>query len=329
MKKIKQHYNKIIVGIILLIAIILRFLPMFWRRDFWYDEAFTGIITRMSWSDMWWMIFHDVHPPLYYYLLKPWASLFHYSAFGFRSFSVLFGVFGIVSIYYISKKLFSQKVALISAFLMTVSPFAIQYSQEARMYALFGFLSLWLTYFFISALQKNNWRDWLAWGAVGILFLYTHYLALFTFFIFYLTALSYKLFFNKEKFLTEKSATEMIKLFFKNIFINKKFISAVALIGFFFVLWLPTLKQHMSRKGLGWVPVVYVSEIPSTLQFFFYGHQPGKILEPIPNEFRNLNFSLSQEKAGNLFDGSSLGLLCHFFNCFNVIMQKIYLSTSL
>ena len=310
MNKIKKYYNQIFLGITLLIAIILRFSPMFWQRDFWYDEAFTGIITRMSWSKMWWMIFHDVHPPLYYYLLKPWAGLFHYSVFGLRSFSVLFGVLSIISIYWIGKKLFSERIGLISAFLMTISPFAIQYSQEARMYSLFGFLSLWLVYFFIQALQKNDWKNWLAWGVLGVLFLYTHYLALFTFVIFYLTALGYQLFFQKKKNIQDKdSFSAWIKLIFKNVFINKKFVVAVGIIGLFFVLWLPALKQHMSREGLGWVPVVYLSEIPSTLQFFFYGHQPGKILEPIPNEFRNIHFSLSHEQAGNLFDGASLGLL--------------------
>ncbi len=310
MNKIKKYYSQIFLGVTMLIALLLRFSPMFWQRDFWYDEAFTGIITRMSWSEMWWMIFHDVHPPLYYYLLKPWASLFHYSVFGFRSFSVLFGVLSIISIYWIGKKLFSERVGLISAFLMTISPFAIQYSQEARMYSLFGFLSLWLVYFFIQALQKNDWKNWLAWGMIGVLFFYTHYLALFTFVIFYLTALGYQLFFqNKKLFQRKLFFITQIKIFFQGIFIGKKFIIAVSLIGLFFILWLPALKQHMSREGLGWVPVVYLSEIPPTLQFFFYGHQPGKILEPIPNEFRNIYFSLSHEQAGNLFDGASLGLV--------------------
>ncbi len=309
MNNIKKYYSHIFLGGSILIATLLRFSPMFWQRDFWYDEAFTGIITRMSWSKMWWMIFHDVHPPLYYYLLKPWAGLFYYSVFGFRSFSAIFGILSILSIYWIGKKLFSQRIGLIASFLMTISPFAIQYSQEARMYALFGFLSLWLTYFFIQALRKNDWKNWLAWGGIGVLFLYTHYLSLFTFVIFYLTALVYQLFLRDDKFIKSDSNLTRIKLFFKNLFIGKKFVVAVAIIGLFFILWIPALKQHMSREGLGWVPVVYLSEIPSTLQFFFYGHQPGKILEPIPNEFRSVNFSLSHEQPGNLFDGASLGLL--------------------
>lgn len=305
MSKIFNKYkNKWMFAGVMLLALVLRFSRMFWQRDFWYDEAFTGIITRMSWTDMWWMIFHDVHPPLYYYLLKPWAGLFHYSLFSFRSFSALFGMLSVASVYWIGKKLFSTRAGLIATFLITISPFAIQYSQEARMYALFGFISLWLTYFFIRALQKNRWRDWLVWGIIGVLFLYTHYLALFTFVIFYLVALGYQFIF-KPKHESKISVPSIISKFF----IGKKFIGAVAIIVVAFILWLPALKQHLSREGLGWVPVVYVSEIPQTIQFFFYGHQPGKILEPIPNEFRNLKFSLSKEWAGNLFDGASLGLI--------------------
>ena len=396
-KKDTQNYSNIILFVIFILATILRFSPIFWRRDFWYDEAFTGIITRMSWSEMWWMIFHDVHPPLYYYLLKPWAALFNYSAFGFRSFSVLFGLLSIWSIYYIGKKIFNEKVGLTGAFLMTISPFAVQYSQEARMYALFGFISLWLTYFFIKALRGNNWRYWIIWGILGVLFLYTHYLALFTFVIFYLVALGYQFMFagtppqlpftkEGEKNAFKKRAEESVSLtkekkgvalltekqrrntnnskdgfLFKDengvlippfekggtggifgkrvqlLFINKKFIGAVAIIVVAFILWLPALKQHLSREGLGWVPVVYVSETPRTMQFFLYGHQPGKILEPIPNEFRNLNFTLSNEQPGNLFDGASLGLIFLLIIFFGILKlwrenkyrQEIFILTGL
>jgi uncharacterized membrane protein len=210
----------------------------------------------------------------------------------------------ILSVYWIGKKIFSNKVGLLSALLMTVSPFAVQYSQEARMYALFGFISLWLTYFFIKALETNRWKYWFGWGVIGVAFLYTHYLALFTFVVFYLIALIYQFLFLKAK-----DDKMFIKKSWQKIFISGKFLGATGIIVIAFVLWLPALKQHLSREGLGWVPVVYFSEIPQTLQFFFYGHQPGKILEPIPNQFNNLKVSLSQEGAGNLFDGASLGLV--------------------
>ncbi len=300
--KIKQNKDSIFLAGILILALILRFSKMLWQRDFWYDEAFTGIITRMSWPEMWWMIFHDVHPPFYYYILKLWASMFDYSLFGLRSFSILMGMASVWSIYWIGKKLFSERVGLVSSFFMAVSPFAVQYSQEARMYALFGFISLWLTYFFIKSLQTNFWRYWLSWGGVGVVFLYTHYLALFTFIIFYLTAFGYKI-------MTRKKHEGVINSITKAIYIDKKFIVAVGIIIVAFVIWLPAFKEHRSREGLGWVPVVYISEIPQTLQFFLYGHQPGKILNPIPNNFNSINLSLSKEDSGNLFDGSSLGLV--------------------
>jgi len=308
MKKDKTKYSQVYLVLILVGATIVRFSKMFWQRDFWYDESFTGIITRMSWQDMRRMIFYDVHPPLYYYLLKPWASLFNYSVFGFRSFSAIFGILSIISIYWVGKKIFNEKIGLLSAFLMTISPFAILYSQEARMYSLFGFIIIWMFYFFVKALQTNRWFYWLMWSISSVLFLYTHYLSLFTFIVFYLAALVYKILW-KRKNVNSKKGLKFCKIFFQNIFIDKKFIGAVIVIGIFFLVWLPVFKQHISRKGLGWVPIVYIDEIPTTLQFFFYGHQPGKTSEPIPNEFRNVKFSISQERAGNLFNGTSLGLI--------------------
>ncbi len=300
-KKILKYYGGIGLGVIVTVGVILRFSKILCLRDFWYDEAFTGIITRMSWPEMQSMIFRDVHPPLYYWLLKSWASFVGYSGVSLRLFSLFIGLLSIVSVYYVGKKIFNKKVGLLSAFIMAISPFAIQYSQEARMYSLFAFITIWLVYFFIKALQTDMLVYWLAWGFVGGLFFYTHYLSLFFFPIFYLVAVWYK-------FSELKKEQDIFQEIFRSFSINYKFWLGVGIIAIFFITWLPALKQHLSREGLGWVPVAYFGDLPRTMQVFFYGHQPGKILQAIPNEFKQLPFSLSKEASGKLFANNSLGL---------------------
>ena len=186
------------LGIIFLVALALRFSPILWNRDYWYDEAFTGILLKSSWSQMNQMIFADVHPPLYYWLAKPVAALFGYSPLGIRFFSVLAGLGGLLSIFWIGWKMFSARTGLLAALLLAFSPFAIQYSQEARMYSLFGLLFLWAIWFFYRALEKNRWGDWLGWGIFSGLAFLTHYLSLFFFVLFYFTFVFWRIIFDRK-----------------------------------------------------------------------------------------------------------------------------------
>ena len=66
----------VFIALIVVVAVWLRFSPIIWERDMWYDEAFTGILLKAPFGEMNQMIFDDVHPPLYYWLAKPWSAMF-------------------------------------------------------------------------------------------------------------------------------------------------------------------------------------------------------------------------------------------------------------
>ena len=42
---------------------------------FWYDESFSVLVARLPWAGLWDATVHDVHPPLYYAVLKIWLWL--------------------------------------------------------------------------------------------------------------------------------------------------------------------------------------------------------------------------------------------------------------
>jgi uncharacterized membrane protein len=130
MGKTKILFDKYAIYLILAIAATLRFLNIS-RRDFWYDEAFTGVAVKEKFWGMIDMIIKDVHPPLYYTGVKIFSSFFNYSVFGIRLYSAIFGVLGIFAVYLFAKNLFGKKAALWASAVMAISPFAIQYSQEA------------------------------------------------------------------------------------------------------------------------------------------------------------------------------------------------------
>ncbi|MCK5081026.1 MAG: glycosyltransferase family 39 protein [Candidatus Moranbacteria bacterium] len=280
----KKTIIGLFITVIILTGLVLRLGPVLEQRDYWYDEAFTGILLRQPWGEMNQMIFDDVHPPLYYWLVKPWASVFGYTSFGIRSFSTFMGILTIFSVYWIGKRMFNERSGLLAAVITAVSPFAIQYSQEARMYSLFGLLMIWATWFFYRALKHNEWRDWALWGIFGGLSFCTHYLSVFFFVIFFLTAVFYEYIFSKRSLL-------------KALLIGKQFWKGVGVIAIFFVAWLPYFIPHMMKGNLGWIGVSYLSDVPKALQIFLFGHPLGAGGVPDANSFKYF------------FDESSAGLL--------------------
>ena len=268
----------------MLAAVWTRFSPILWERDMWYDEAFTGILLKAPFGEMNQMIFDDVHPPLYYWLAKPWSAMFGYTPAGIRLLSLALGLAIVASVFTVAKNLFNVKTGLLAAAITAFSPFAVEYSQEARMYSLFGLLFLWSVWFFYRALQTNSMKYWIAWGVFGGLSFYTHYLALFFFILFYVTYVLYQKIFNKKGCL-------------QSLLGQKELWIGIGIIFAFFLTWLKIFYVHMAKGNLGWIAPSYLSDIPRTLQIFFFGHPPGTGGVPGSNEF--IFF----------FDGTSAGLL--------------------
>lgn len=291
------------LSLIVLFALGLRLTPMFFERDMWYDEAFTGILLRSSWEQMNDFIFRDVHPPLYYWLLWPWTKLFNNSVVGLRSFSLFFGLLTIPSIFYIGKKMFNRRAGLMAALIYAVSPFAIIYNNEARMYSLFAFIFTWTVYFFYLALKTDTWKYWVGWGILGGLCFYTHYLSLFFFLTFFSATMIWK--FINLPTNAKKNSVQFLKM----LFLTKKFWLGVSIIFVCFLSWLKPFLNHITRKGLGWVEVAQLDQLPATIQFFFLGHIPGKTMAAETLGFKTFHSETFNYDFGPFLGAGSLGIL--------------------
>ena len=284
--KIKEFFSgKYAIWAILLLASAVRFTGLL-KRDFWYDEAFTGIAVKESFHDMVVMIINDVHPPLYYLALKMFSAFFNYSVFGIRLFSAIFGVLCVWAVYLVAKELFNRSAALWSSFVVAVSPFAIQYSQEARMYSMLVFLILISTYFFLKGLGTGKKKFFVFWGFFMGLSMLTHYMGIIfscTYFVAYLFWAG----FGQIDFYKEKTFKEKIVFFVKNILPERKIFLGYAVAFLVFLPWIQNFEHHLTIKGnLTWVKPASLGDIVGTMQMFLFGTPLGEMSSgmPQPNE---------------------------------------------
>jgi uncharacterized membrane protein len=123
---------------------------------------------------------YDNHPPFYYIILHYGGiKLFGTSEFAVRFPSLIFGVLAIPMIYLLGRRLFNEEVGLISALILAISPFNVEYSQEARMYSLLLFLALLSMYFFVRFLERDSRAVSVGYVLSTALMLYTHNFGLF------------------------------------------------------------------------------------------------------------------------------------------------------
>lgn len=146
-------------------------------KPFWFDEAFSAEVSRLSWPDflhlLWW---REANMSLYYLLLRLWQLLGH-SPYFIRSFSVLTSVATVPAIYWLARQLFDRRVAVIAAALFTFNAYSVRYSQEARSYSLFLLLSTLSSAWLVCWLLMPQ-RSLRAYKTTSVLAVYSHFYAL-------------------------------------------------------------------------------------------------------------------------------------------------------
>lgn len=176
MRNNKSRFHQAYALILLLAAGL--YLLISFRDAIWQDEAYTFAMVHHSFGDMWRITAADVHPPLYYLLVKPFTAVFGYSQFSGRLFSgiwylALLAVSGIQL-----KKLFDEKTALLFMVLFLVFPYSLSYAPEVRMYSLAAFCVTVNAIYAYRAWKFNQPLDWAIFAVAGTSAAYTHYFAL-------------------------------------------------------------------------------------------------------------------------------------------------------
>jgi mannosyltransferase len=186
--------------LILLLAFGLRLIALS-SRTFWYDEAFAVLFSEKGLNGMLYGTLTpengtaaDVHPLLYYTTLNAWMAVFGSDLAVVRLYGVLLGVATIGMLYLLARDLFGEKTGLVAAFIAAVAPYHVQYSQEARMYALLGLLLIAATWSFVRGWRTGQTRYWIGFGILAGLSMYAQQLA-----GFYLVALGLAALFSRQR----------------------------------------------------------------------------------------------------------------------------------
>ncbi|MEX0932041.1 MAG: glycosyltransferase family 39 protein, partial [Candidatus Saccharimonadales bacterium] len=92
------------------------------RSSIWHDEGFTVmLIERFDFLEIIYRTGRDVHPPLHYLLLKPWAEFFGSSELALRSFSVVFMLAAIATAFFVLRRLFGEATARMSSVFLVLA----------------------------------------------------------------------------------------------------------------------------------------------------------------------------------------------------------------
>ncbi|MBC7262772.1 MAG: glycosyltransferase family 39 protein [Chloroflexi bacterium] len=146
-------------------------------QSFWNDEGTSVALAGRSLAVITRSAAHDIHPPLYYYLLHFWIGLAGSSEAGARSLSVLTGVLVVATTYLLGKQLFGSNIGLLAALLSAFSPLGVYYSQEARMYIMVTLWAVLSIYLLVRLLDRPTYLMATFYLATTTLALYSHYFA--------------------------------------------------------------------------------------------------------------------------------------------------------
>ncbi|MEO6457846.1 MAG: glycosyltransferase family 39 protein [Chloroflexia bacterium] len=178
---------------------VLTFLGALLRRyhlgdeSFWFDEADIVQRARLPLSDLlqgftqagengplytvilhYWLALIDAFPPLQRVLQIIFGASYEGPV---RGLAMLFGVAAIPLMYLLARKVGGHWIGIIAATLLTVNPFHIWHSQDAKMYSLLVLMTLASTLLYILAWERNRTAIWAAYVVATWIMLTVHSMA--------------------------------------------------------------------------------------------------------------------------------------------------------
>jgi uncharacterized membrane protein len=150
------------------------------KQSLWYDEVIEENVFTQLFINV-----NPAHPentpPLNSFFLHLMKLNFPHSDFALRIVPFTFGLTSIPLMFLLGRRLFNENVGLLASFLLSISPFHIWYSQDARMYTLQWMLALLSLIFFLRAFERPSLGNYIGFTISNTAGLYTHQLAVFLF----------------------------------------------------------------------------------------------------------------------------------------------------
>ena len=168
----KNYKYFIIVYSVFSLAAVLRIYHLGYN-ELWFDEVFTYYQTQSVTQ-----LTSDIQGLLFPVLANIWCKVFYFNEFNIRFSALIFGLLSLLFVYKLTKHLFNSKIAFISILLLSISPLHIWYSQEARGYTLYLFLSITSIYYLLKALENETFKCWIIFAVITVLNFCAYYASL-------------------------------------------------------------------------------------------------------------------------------------------------------
>jgi hypothetical protein len=234
-----------LIVLALLAGLVLRFVT---RSPLWLDEALSVDIARLPFSDMIEALRHDGHPPLYYLLLHGWMEAFGEGDVAVRALSGVFTVLALPLFWIAGKRFGGTRGAWLTLGIVAMSPYALRYGTETRMYSLVMLLVLagWLL--LDDVLRRPNPLRLAGLAGIVALLLWTHYWAMWLLIVVGI-ALIVRLVHARRAGRVDDARLARNAIF------------AIVVGGLLFLPWLPNLLYQGAHTGTPWARPVRPTEM--------------------------------------------------------------------
>lgn len=170
-----SKYKISFITVYIILAVLICILGF--GEEIWLDESFSIHMVDHSLGEIINFTASDVHPPLYYFILKLFVQIAGNHMIVLRIASIIPFLAMILIVGLFTSKVINPKVGILSMVIMCAAPSILMYSTEIRMYSwcqLFVVCSVIISY---KLARKDNTILWVLFCGVNALAAYTHYFA--------------------------------------------------------------------------------------------------------------------------------------------------------
>ncbi|MGE3620808.1 MAG: glycosyltransferase family 39 protein [Acidimicrobiia bacterium] len=164
-----------LVALAVAVGVVARFTT---SSPLWLDEALTVDIARLPLSEIGPALRRDGHPPLYYWLLHGWTTLFGTGDLAVRALSGVLSVASLPLAWVVGRRRGGPELGAWAVVLVALCPFCVRYATEARMYALVMALVLAGAVLVDDVVARGGRAAGAGLAAVTAALLWTHYWSL-------------------------------------------------------------------------------------------------------------------------------------------------------
>ncbi len=174
-------------------------------------------------------------------------------AFGFNPFSpwsarlpaVFFGIFSVLSIYFLAKKIFNEKTALLSSFILAFSTWHIAWSQQARGYAAVQFFIIASFYFLWQWIEKRRLSHFIFFITSFLMAYYSHSIAVIFIPAYLIILMAHFFLYPKKNNFNKKTIFAISALLIILGLISFRFLSSITEYGFAKAYYFPQIKEEL------------------------------------------------------------------------------------